>query len=178
MITLEHSLIILLLLVSLLQARPKLPIAGRWATAAALALALVVPAEPLILPWDWLAAFVIPLLLWQAARLLASGRWRADRRDLALWLLTVGGIVAVLIFTSALPLMGTLLYGLLAASMAWRAAEEGQTATPLGQIGPVALVFLLAEIAPAVEAPGRYALAMVGGAALGSLVGYLGVRAA
>ncbi len=178
MVALEHSLIILLLLVGLLQARQKLPAAARWGAVGVLALAFVVPTRHVALPWEWLAALVIPVLLWQAARLLASARWSADRRDLGLWLVTVGGIAAALALTAALPLMGTLLYGLLAASIAWRAAEEEQGATPLGQIGPVALVFLLAEIAPAVEAPGRYALALVGGAALGSLVGYLSMRAA
>jgi len=178
MTALEHSLIILLLLVGLLNARPRLPSLARWAVAGALALAFIAPAAPIDLPWDWLAALVVPLLLWQAARRLIGARWPADRRDIGLWILIIVGIGAALLFTSELALPGALLFGLLAASMAWRATEDGGTPTYLGQLGPLALAFLLAEIAPAVEAPDRYALALAGGAGLGAVIGYIGVHIA
>ncbi len=178
MLVLEHSLIILLLLVGMLQARPRAPVLSRIAAAGALTLAFLVPGRPMTLPWEWLTAVLVPLLLWQAARLLSVIRWPARRRELALWLLAVAAIASPLALTSFLPLTGTFLFGLLAASMVWRAVEEEQSPTALGQIGPLALVFLLAEVAPAVEAPGRYLLALLGGAGLGGAIGYGSVRLA
>lgn len=178
MVVLEHSLIILLLLVGLLNARPRLPAPARWVVGGALALAFIAPARPVEVPWDWLAALVIPLLLWQAARRLVGARWPADRGDIGLWGLIIVGIGAVLLFTSELALPGALLFGLLAASMTWRATENGNTPTYLGQLGPLALAFLLAEIAPAVEAPDRFALALAGGAGLGAVIGYAGLQVA
>src|SRR3989304_814131 len=99
MTALEHSLIILLLLVGLLNARPRLPSLARWAVAGALALAFIAPAAPIDLPWDWLGAPGVPLLLWQAARRLIGARWPADRRDIGLWILIIVGIGAALLFT-------------------------------------------------------------------------------
>lgn len=172
MLVLEHTLIILLLLVGLIQARPRAPVLTRLATVAALTLAFLVPTRPMALPWEGLAASLVPLLLWQAARLLSTARWPTVGRELILWLIAVVGTTALLAQTSPLPLTGTLLFGLLSASMAWSAAEQERSPTALGQIGPLALAFLLAEIAPAVEAPGRYVLALAAGAGLGSITGY------
>lgn len=172
MLALEHTLIMLLLLVGLINARPRLHPAAWLAVAGALALAFFAPARPLPLPWEALAAAAIPLLLWQAARQLAGSVWPVDGREAALYLLTAAAIAAVLGLPAALPPAGAALFGLLAASMVWRGGEDGGRPAALGLIGPLALAFLLAEIAPAVEAPGRYLLALLGGAGIGCLVAY------
>ena len=54
MVALEHTLI-MLLLISLLKARPRLPEWLCWAAAAAVLFALVVPSVRISLPWAWLA---------------------------------------------------------------------------------------------------------------------------
>ncbi|MCS7222069.1 MAG: CBS domain-containing protein [Anaerolineae bacterium] len=178
MIVLEHSLIMLLLLVGLLNARPRLPTFVRWAITGVLALAFVVPTVPIELPWDWFSALIIPLVLWQTARRLVDARWPTAWRDIAVWIWMVVGIGGLLAFTSELALTSVLLFSLLAASMAWRALEEEERPTYLGQLGPLVLAFLLAEIAPAVEVPNRYLVALAGGVALGAIAGYTAVRIA
>ncbi len=50
MVTLEHTLIMLLLLISLLKARPRLPAWLRWAAAAVVLFALVAPTARIPLP--------------------------------------------------------------------------------------------------------------------------------
>jgi CBS domain-containing protein len=178
MTALEHTLILLLLLTGLLNARRRLPLWAQWAIGGGLALAFVVPPLSIVLPWDWLSALVIPLLLWQAAQRLISARWPVSRADVALWLWMTLGVGGVLNLTADLPLPGAFTFGLLAASMMWRATEDSARPSHLGQIGPLALAFLLVEIAPAVEFPDRYALALIGGATLGAVIGYTGVHAA
>jgi CBS domain-containing protein len=178
MITLEHTLVILLLLVGLLNAKPKIPKLAWWAIASALLLVLLAPAFPIILPWEWLSALIIPVLLWQVAERLAREQMPLTTKDLVIWSGMALGISGILLVTSELTAAGSFMFGLLAASMVWRAVEEDRQPTPLGQVGALALAFLLAEIAPAVEAPGRYGIALIAGASIGALVGYVAVRAA
>ena len=178
MVTLEHTLMILLLLVGLLNAKPKIPKLAGWAIAAALALVLIAPAASILLPWAWLSALVIPILLWQIFQRLAEAHMRVELRDVAIWSAMALGIGGILFLTSELTAAGSFMFGLLAASMVWRAVEEDRQPTHLGQVGPLALAFLLAEIAPAVEAPGRYGIALITGTGIGVLIGYVAVRAA
>ncbi len=178
MTALEHTLVILLLVVGLLNARPNIPKLTWWMAAGLLALALIVPATPIPLPWDWLSALIIPILFWQAAARLANTKLAVKRMDLAFWAGITLGIGGILYLTSELPPAGTLLFGLLAASMVWQATEKDGPYSPLGHIGPLALAFLLAEIAPAVEAPGRYAVALLAGAGIGAMLGYAAVHTA
>ena len=178
MVTLEHTLVILLLLVGLLNAKPKIPRLAWWAIASALMLVLITPAVPMILPWDWLSALIIPVLLWQVAERLARVHTPVNIKDFVIWLGMALGISGILLFTSELTAAGAFMFGLLTASMVWRSVEEDRQPTHLGQVGPLALAFLLAEIAPAVEAPGRYGVALITGTGIGALVGYVAVRAA
>jgi len=178
MITLEHTLVILLLLVGLLNAKPKIPKLAWWAIASVLLLVLIAPSVPIILPWEWLSALIIPVLLWQVAERLARVHNPVNIKDFVIWLGIALGISGILLFTSELTAAGSFMFGLLAASMVWRAVEEDRQPTNLGQVGPLALAFLLAEIAPAVEAPGRYGVALITGAGIGALVGYVAVRVA
>jgi CBS domain-containing protein len=178
MITLEHTLVILLLLVGLLNAKPKISKLAWWTIASALLLVVITPAIPIVLPWEWLSALIIPVLLWQIAERLARVHTPVNIKDFVIWLGMALGISGILLFTSELTAAGSFMFGLLAASMIWRAVEEDRQPTHLGQLGPLALAFLLAEIAPAVEAPGRYGVALITGAGIGALVGYVAVQAA
>jgi len=143
-----------------------------------MALAFIAPVTPIDLPWGWLSALLIPVLFWQAARRLARAHLSLQTREAALWLGMALGIGGIVLLTSDLTGAGAFMFGLLTASMVWRATEEGHQPTPLGQVGPLALAFLLAEIAPAVEVPGRYMIALLAGAGIGALVGYAAVHAA
>lgn len=178
MVTLEHTLVILLLLVGLLNANPKIPRLAWWVIAGALALVLIAPAVPIILPWEWLSALIIPVLLWQAAERLARAWISVNLKDLVIWSGMIFGIGGILLLTSQMTAASSLMFGVLASSMVWRAVEKNGRPTHLGQIGPLALAFLLAEIAPAAEAPGRYMIALFAGAAIGALLGYSAVHAA
>jgi len=178
MISLEHTLVILLLLVGLPDAKPKIPKRTWWAIAGALLLVLIAPADPVILPWEWLSALIIPVLLWQVAERLARVQIPVNIKDFVIWSGMTLGISGILLFTSELTAAGSVMFGLLAASMVWQAVEEDRQPTHLGQVGALALAFLLAETAPAVEAPGRYGIALITGAGIGALVGYVAVRAA
>lgn len=170
--TLEHALIILLLLVALLNSTA---LRGYrwWLIGGVLALAFLSPTIPLSLPWNWLAAVAIPSILWQTARRLVGARWPERRSDFGLWSGLVIAISIFLLLSNDLALPGAVLFGLLSASMMWRATDETHDPSHLGQLGPLALAFLLAEIAPAVEAPGRYLLALAGGSGAGAAIGYL-----
>jgi CBS domain-containing protein len=176
MITLEHTLVILLLLVGLLNAKPKIPRPAWWAIGGALALALIAPAVPILMPWEFLSALLIPILFWQAARRLVRARMPVKIKDVTIWLGMAAGIGGILLLTSELRIAGSLMFGILAASMIWRATDEEQLPTHLGQVGPLALAFLLTEIAPAIEAPGRYMLALLAGAGIGALVSYVAIQ--
>jgi CBS domain-containing protein len=178
MVALEHTLVILLLLTGLLNAQPKIPRLAWSAIVAALALALIAPATPMALPWKWLSALLIPLLLWQAARRLLNARMVIKAKETVIWAGMALGMGGVLLLASDLTVAGALMFGLLAASMVWRATEEDRQPTHLGQMGPLALAFLLTEIAPAIEAPGRYLIALLAGAGIGALVGYIAVQTA
>jgi CBS domain-containing protein len=178
MVALEHTLIMLLLLMGLLNARLKTPRFVQWAVIATVFLAFVAPIVPIALPWSWLSALVIPLLLWQIAHRLVSARWVADYRDFAIWIFLVLGITLVITQTANLAISSAFLFGLLIVSMVWQAAEESTTASLLGMLGPLTLAFLIAEIDPAVVSPGDYTVSLLGGLGLGALIGYLAVQAA
>lgn len=178
MSTLEHTLVILLLLVGLLNAEPRIPKLAWGAIASALLLVLIAPAVPVSLPWEWLSALIIPVLLWQVAERMAREQIPVNLKAFVIWLGIALGISGILLFTSELTTAGSFMFGLLVASMVWRAVEEDRQSTHLGQVGPLALAFLLAEIAPAVEAPGRYGIALIAGAGIGALVGYVAIQAA
>jgi CBS domain-containing protein len=174
---LEHTLIMLLLLVGLLKARPRLHWAARAAIAAGVLLALLAPARPVPLPWDILAALIIPILFWQTARWVASAFQPVDRLELGLWAFVAVGTAGALSLASAPGWPGALLFGLLAASMLWHSLE-GDRPSVLGQAGPLALALLLAEIIPEARTPAQYGLALAIGAAAGSVIGYAAMRAA
>lgn len=179
MFELEQRILMLLLLAGLLHARPRMSGWAKLGVASAVLLALIVPAVPLGFPAPWLVALLIPLLLWQSAHRLANARWSLDRAEIAVWLFLAAAIGLMLAAVSGMDTAAALLFGALAASILWRGTEEEDApASHLGQVGTLALAFLLAEIAPLVESPGRYLLGLAGGAGLGAFCGYLFVHLA
>ncbi len=174
---LEHTLIILLLLVGLLNSRV-LKGVWWWIVGIILLLAFVSPVYPISLPWDWIAGIAIPLLFWYAANSLINSRLQEETKvaDFVLWGLMALVITLMLWKAGGFPIVAALLFSLLISSIVWRAAEDERKPSYLGQIGPLMLAYLLAEIAPLVEAPDRYHIALIGGAVLGSLTGFIAVH--
>lgn len=175
MIELEHTLIMLLLLISLLRTRTALPVWVRLLMVGVIFLAFLAPAAPLALPWGLFAALFIPLLLWQTAQRLGGSAWFGGWRDVVVWLVLTAGISTIIYLTGGLPVASALLFGLLAASFVLNAIHPEQKETLFSQIGVLTLVFLLTEIEATVEAPGRFLLALLGGGGIGVVVGLAAV---
>jgi hypothetical protein len=174
--SLEHTLIILLLLVGLMNSRVLRDI-WSWIVAFVLALALITPVFPVSLPWAWLAGLTIPLLFWQTAHRLINARLLVGIKfiDFVLWCWVTLNLSVALWLIGNMNLWAAFLFSLLISSMVWRAAENEQKPSYLGQIGPLMLAYLLAEIAPAVESPNLYHLALAGGLVVGLVIGFTGV---
>lgn len=177
MLDLENTLVVLLLLVGLLNARPQLPGILRWVIVGGVVLAFVTPSVPIRLPWELLKAVVVPLLMWQIAYRLVEVRWLANYRDAIISIFMLIGIAAVIYFMGGLAFPVALLFGLLVTSMVWQAAEGPDNTSLLGMLGPLTLAILLVETDPA-TAPTRYATLLLGGLALGAAIGYFGAQAA
>ena len=111
--TLEHALIILLMLVGVINSKV---LKGFWfaVVALVLSLALVAPVVSIILPWSWIAGISVPLLFWQITPRLINARltktiiltdavlWTALVVFLTLALWAIGDIELVGAFYTAL----------------------------------------------------------------------------
>ena len=172
MIDFEHTLFMLLLLVALFNAKLPQRRVTMILILAGISLALLPPFIKFPIPWNLILNLIIPLLFWQNARRWLHASWRLSWLELSLWLATMASLAAIFTLTGYLPLTGALLFGLMAASMLWRAIEPDSHSTQISQIGPLALVFLLTEVAPAVETPNRYLGGLFSGAAVGIGVGF------
>lgn len=155
MIEFEHTIFILLLLSGILNAKPP---RQRWAIVVILAGVLLVflpPAREIAISWEIILGLVLPLLLWQNVRRMVTATWRGWT-SIILW-----GITAI-IFSLALGLIGdyiwteTLLFGIIVASMIWRAGEPESGASYMSQLGSLTLIFLLAEVETAIQSPNHY----------------------
>ncbi len=175
---LEHGIYMLLLLVGILIAQPPRPKLALTLIVVGVLLAFIPPVVSLPVPWDVSLALTIPLLLWQNGRRLVEMRWRWDRLEMSLWALTVVGLAAVLVSDVNITWLGALLFGLIVASMLWRAMEPDHKSGFISHIGPLTLVVLLVEIAPTVETPDRYVGGLFSGAAFGIVISFLAFRLA
>ncbi|MEW5869367.1 MAG: hypothetical protein AB1894_08835 [Chloroflexota bacterium] len=173
----EHALFMLLLLVGILSANPPQRAWTIPAIACGLALAFLPPVFSLELPWELIFSLTLPLLFWQNARHWLAARWRAGWRELLLWLLSILALGAILGLSGALPWANSALFGLIATSILWRALEPKENTYQISQLGPLTLVFLLGEVAPAVETPNRYLGGMMSGAAVGVGIALLAIYA-
>ena len=168
MIEFEHTIFILLLLTGVLNAKPP---RQRWATLTILIGVLLVftpPAHAIKIPWDLVLGLVIPLLLWQNIRRTVNADWRGWK-SVTLWGISVLLYGFALWLGGALNWPGALLFGVIAASMIWRAGEPESEASYMSQVGPLTLVFLLTEVEVAIQSPNHY----IGGIFSGTFFGVM-----
>ena len=155
MVEFEHTIFIILLLSGILKAKPP---HQRWAALAVLVGVLLVflpPARQIEIPWEIMLGLILPLLLWQNIRRIINSDWRG-------WSSTILWIITVLIFSFALWLIGALnwsgaiLFGVIIASMIWRAGEPENQGSYMSQMGTLTLIFLLTEVDAAIQSPDHY----------------------
>jgi len=178
MIDFEHTLFMLILLVAVFNAKMPQRRVTFFLILGGIGLALLPPIIEFSIPWNLILNLTIPLLFWQNARRWLDASWRISWQELVLWLATIASLAAIFVLTGYLPLTVSMLFGLMAASMLWRAIEPASHSTYISQIGPLALIFLLTEVAPAVETPNRYLGGLFSGAAVGIGVGMLAILVA
>ncbi len=166
MIEFEHTIFIILLLSAILKAKPP---QQRWAALAILAGILLVflpPARKIEIPWEIILGLIVPLLLWQNIRRIINSDWRGWGSTI-LWAITVLIFSLALWFIGALNWSGALLFGVIIASMIWRAGEPENQASYLSQMGTLTLIFLLTEVEAAIQSPNHYVGGMFSAAFLG-----------
>ena len=174
MIEFEHTIFILLLLTGVLNAKPP---RQRWATLIILIGVLLVfipPAQTIKVPWDFILGLVIPLLLWQNIRRIVNANWRGWK-SVTLWVITVLIFSFALWFGGALNWPGALLFGVIAASMIWRAGEPESGSSYMSQVGPLTLIFLLTEVEVAIQSPDHYVGGIFSGAFFGVIAALFGL---
>jgi hypothetical protein len=170
LIEFEHTLFMLLLLVGLFSASPLNGKVTLLLIFGGVLLAMLPPFPHVELPWDLILVVILPLLFWQNARFWLHTRWRLSPGELVLWIGTVLSLSLLLLLARYLALPAALFLGVISASILWRAFEAQKPYSYVSQIGPLTLVFLLTEVAPAVETPDRYLGGLFSGAAAGILV--------
>lgn len=166
MVDFEHTIFILLLLTGILNA--KLP-QQRWATGMILVGVLLVfipPAQMIQVPWDLVLGLAVPLLLWQNVRRIVNADWRGWA-SFALWVIAALFFGFTLWVGGALNWPGALLFGVIAASMLWRAGEPESGASYMSLLGPLTLIFLLTEVEVAIQSPDHYLGGIFSGAFIG-----------
>jgi hypothetical protein len=163
----EHSLLLLVLILALLNARPSRQRLTIPLLAIGLVLTFVRPTTPLELPWELILFVTVPILIWQSARRLTAAAWWNVRLELALWFLAAVLFSALFMTVGSLVARDAALLGILLGSILWRTGEGDESPAFISQIGPLTIIFLLVETAPAVETPNRY----LGGVASGLAVG-------
>lgn len=167
MIEFEHSLFKLLLLVAVLSARPP---GRKWTPfviGGSFLFALLPPPIPIQVPWEWLLALLIPLLLWQNGRRIIAAQWTSKWRDFLVWVLAAALFAMIFWGFKELQLPSAILFGLVAASLIWSASETQATTSVISLIGPFTLIFLLSEVEPMIQSPTQY----MGGIFSGIFVG-------
>lgn len=174
MIEFEHTIFILLLLIGVLNSKPP---RQRWAAVIILAGVLLVfipPAHAIEIPWDLVLGLILPLLLWQNIRRINNSDWRGWK-SVFLWVITVLVLGLGLWIAGQLNWPGALLFGIVAASMIWRAGEPESGASYMSQVGPLTLVFLLTEIEVAIQTPDHYLGGIFSGMSFGILAAIFGL---
>jgi hypothetical protein len=175
---LEHALIMLLLLVGLLSIQREQRRFVPWVILAGVALSLLTPIHELDMTWPLISALVLPPLLWQVAVRLAVVRAEFTLRAGLAWLLTSLLFGVALGVGAGVPPSSALLLGVLATSLMWQVRERVTGSTELGAFGQLALALLLVEVDVMLNPPGSLLGNVFGGATLGLLLGYMGVRVA
>jgi hypothetical protein len=174
MIEFEHTIFIILLLTGVLNAKPP---RQRWATVIILIgvlLVFVPPTNTIKVSWDLVLGLAIPLLLWQNVRRTVNAEWRGWK-NVALWGFSVLIFGFALWLGDALNWPGAMLFGVIAASMIWRAGEPESGSSYMSQVGPLTLIFLLTEVEAAILAPNHYVGGIFSGAFFGVIAALFGL---
>ena len=177
MIEFEHTLFLLLLLISLLNAKPP---QQKWTLLLILGgvlLAFIPPARTLDVPWNLLLGVVIPLILWQNVRRLLVAQWQIGRYELLLWSGTALTFGLTFPLTNDLNWLGSFTFGLIAASLIWRATEGETQSSFISQIGPLTMIFLLGEVEPIIVTPNAYLGGVFSSVFFGVVIALLAVAA-
>ncbi len=155
MIEFEHTLFILLLLNGLLNAKPP---KQHWAILVILIgilLVFIPPAIHINIPWEIILGLVIPILLWQNFRRTTTAKWRGWN-SFILWGITALLFSFFLLILGSHDWAGGFLFGLIVASMIWRAGEPESGASYMSQIGSFTILFLLTEVDLVIQSPNQY----------------------
>ena len=156
MIEIEISLFLLLLLLGLLNAKPPHPRLSIALLTAGLLLAFLSPVVKVRIQWETVIGLTIPILLWQNARRLSIARWISSYIGIILYLSTIALYSILVASSDNLLWYGSILFGVIAAGILWRAGEPESASSYFSQLGPLILIFLLIEIEPALNNPARY----------------------
>ncbi len=174
MVEFEHTIFIILLLTGVLNAKPP---RQNWAIMLILIgilLVFIPPAIEINVPWEVVLGLVIPLLLWQNIRRIIIADWRGWK-SVSLWVISVWLFSFALWLGGALNLPGALLFGVIGASMVWRAGELEGSTSYMSQVGPLALIFLLTEVEIAIQSPNQYIGGIFSAAFFGAVIAILGL---
>lgn len=169
----EHSLFILLLLSGVMIAKPPQQRWGVLLILTGVVLVFIPPARSMQIPWELVLGLIIPLLLWQNVRRMVKANWRGWN-SVALWGATVLIFGLFLWLGGTVNLTGALLFGMITASMIWRAGEPENGSSYMSQVGPLTLIFLLTEVEAAIQLPNQYAGGIFSGAFIGIMAALLG----
>jgi hypothetical protein len=170
----EHTLFIILLLSAVLNAKPPRRREAIFIILVGILLVFIPPAQTLLIPWNLILGFVLPLLLWQNIRRIVNANWRGWK-SVVLWTLTVLIMGTALWLGGALMWPGALLFGVISASMIWRAGEPEFGASFMSQVGPLTVVFLITEVETAIQSPDHYLGGLFSGASIGAGFALMGL---
>jgi hypothetical protein len=177
-LNLEHALIMLLLLVGLLSIYGKNKRYVPWVIFGGVALSLFMPIHIIEPAWPIISGLILPPLLWQVALRLSTTRPAFSWRSLLAWLLTIILIGLALSQGGKVSLSNALIIGILAASLIWQLRERAIGSSDLGAFGQLTLAILLVEVDVALHPIGSYLGSLFSSAALGLVLGFVGVRLA
>ena len=171
----EHALFLILLLGYLLRDLPGRHQAGLYLIAGGLLLVLLPPFISAEIPWNLILALVLPWIFWRNARSWLHVERHIPGREAYLWLITALSLALIVAFIGNLPWLRAIFFGIVAASMLWQASSRERLSNPLGNVGPLTLVFLLVETSFALDAPRHYLGSLFSGAGVGMALALLSI---
>ena len=177
-VDLEHTLILMLILVGLLSHQRKNRRIVPWIIAGGVVLALFTPVQRIMLSWPLISALVLPPLLWQVSIRLAIARPVIRWQNVTAWLLTTLFIGISLILAADLPPPNAFLLSLLASSLIWQVHEHQTGSTDLGVFGPLTLALLLVEVDVLLHPLGSFLGSLFTGVGLGLILGIIAAQVA
>lgn len=168
MVDFEHTLFLILLLSGLVNVKTPNPRLAILIIMAGVIFAFFPPAIEMDIPWEFIIGLVLPLLIWQNIRRLSAARWMGWK-NFFYWVGVVVFFSLLLQFVGAYAWTGSLLFGMLIASLIWRAGETETGGSYMSLVGTVTLIFLLTEVDIAILSINHY----VGGVFSASFIGLL-----